>query len=52
MKCDYCKKEHIELNELILDGVDDIYKLEVCNECKDFLIFVKPEEMDKIIAKT
>jgi|BioPla2DNA2_1021312.scaffolds.fasta_scaffold189133_3 ribosome-binding protein aMBF1 (putative translation factor) len=50
--CDYCKKETKEYNEIILDGTDDFYVLEVCNDCYEILNdYYSPEDVDKIIMK-
>lgn len=38
MNCDYCKKLlKQELNELLMDGNDDVYNLTLCDECYELL---------------
>ena len=50
--CNRCKRElNISmLNEKIVDGTDDIYHLELCDEC-DVLMddYFSPEDIDKIL---
>lgn len=49
-KCEICGKEVEELNELYLDGTDDLYVLEVCNSCNNkYSDYYTSEEIDNII---
>ena len=50
-KCDYCKENTNQYNQVILDGTDDIYTLEVCNNCYELLNdYFSPEDVDKMFG--
>jgi len=48
--CNICNKEDENLNELILDGTDDIYDLDVCDKCYDLYSsdYFSPEKIDNL----
>lgn len=52
MICDYCKKKvDEELDEIILDGLEDFYVLNVCSNCYEILNdYFEPEYIDKIMG--
>ncbi len=47
-QCNYCKELTNQYNEVILDGTDDIYVLEVCNKCCELLNDYFPPEDIKV----
>ena len=50
MICDYCKQNTKETKEIRLDGVDDIYILEVCDKCYEILCdYFSPEEVERML---
>lgn len=50
-ECDYCKETTSQHNEIILDGVEDIYVLEVCNKCYEILDdYFPPEDVDEMFS--
>ena len=48
--CGICNAEVEHLNELKLDGTDDIYNLELCDECYDLYSsdYFAPEEIEDL----
>lgn len=53
MKCNNCKLDITEENyeELILDGTEDTYKLELCSYCYETLNdYFTAEEVEDIIS--
>ncbi len=50
--CDYCKRKvDEELDEIILDGLEDFYVLNVCSNCYEILNdYFEPEYIDKIMG--
>ena len=50
MQCDYCYTEVEVLYEIFLNGTDDFYQLDVCEDCQDYLSdYFTPEEVDNMI---
>lgn len=50
-ECDYCKETTSQHNEVILDGTNDIYVLEVCNKCCELLNdYFPPEDADEMFS--
>lgn len=49
-KCDNCGKEVETLNEIGLYGEDDFYKLDVCEECDEYLTgdYFPPEQITEM----
>jgi|GEM_PF-5357529 len=49
--CGICNAKTEHLNEITLDGIEDIYNLEVCDRCYDFYSrdYFSPEEIDNLL---
>lgn len=48
--CDSCGEKTLDRESIILDGTDDFYNLEVCEECYDRLSdCYTPEQVDKLM---
>ena len=50
-KCNICNTEVKQRKEIMLDGTDDIYNLEVCDKCYDLYSrdYFSPEEIDDLL---
>lgn len=50
--CDSCGKRVLYREALTLNGTDDFYNLEVCEECYDKLLdCYTPEQVDKLMER-
>jgi hypothetical protein len=51
-KCDKCKKEiEYEPSAIQLNGTEDIYCFEVCDECYEiYSDYFEPEQVDKMMG--
>lgn len=49
--CDSCSKKVLERDTITLNGTDDFYNLDVCDECYDRLSDVyTPEQVDRLMG--
>lgn len=50
-KCNYCKEQTNQRSEIALDGIKDIYHIEVCDKCYEKLSdYFPPEDIDKMFS--
>ena len=49
MKCEWCNSEVDELEKVYMDGMEDLYVLNVCEKCSDDLCgeYYPPEQVDE-----